>query len=177
MQFFVSSLTSFKEGVPFSPAAKTSDIRTRYGETTWLLIPSFSGNHDLRVCCINHIFQGGRGGKGFGIRGWDDWGGHCDAARGYQNGTERIRSSCNYIQLREGAKAQMKKGGRLIPVKEVLTKVESGFNALVNRWTDKGRENKEQVNRQRKGKQRKGEQHWLWLTLGQGLGRAIKQRE
>ena len=36
-------------------------------------------------------------------------------------------------QLREEAKGALKKEGRLVPVKEVLTKVESAFNAMVNR--------------------------------------------
>ena len=36
-------------------------------------------------------------------------------------------------QLRDAAKEQMKKGGRLVALKEVLTKVESAYNAMVNR--------------------------------------------
>ena len=39
----------------------------------------------------------------------------------------------SHIQVRDEAKVEFKKGGRLAPVKEVLTKVESAFNAMVNR--------------------------------------------
>jgi len=81
--------------VPFSPAAKTSDIRTREEEVAKGL--------EYEVGTI---------------------------------GADIVMLQEDIKMLREGAKAQMKKGGRLIPVKEVLTKVESGFNALVNRSHD-----------------------------------------
>jgi len=51
-------------------------------------------------------------------------------------GTDIIMLQEDIKMLRDAAKEQMKKGGRLVALKEVLTKVESAYNAMVNRSHD-----------------------------------------
>merc|ERR1711974_309143 len=51
-------------------------------------------------------------------------------------GTDIVMLQEDIKMVRDAAKADFKKGGRLVPVKEVLTKVESAFNAMVNRSHD-----------------------------------------
>ena len=115
--------------IPFSPATKTSDVRKRFDNTGLFWQPHLA-----------YISQGGGDSKGFGIWGWHNRDGHCDATGGHQNGNwlpeNKIWNLVSHIQVRDDAKVEFKKGGRLAPVKEVLTKVESAFNAMVNRWTN-----------------------------------------